>query len=326
MEPRIIDANPRQFGPSVAVGSMEFMRFLMDVDATLSDGVTSWRREGIERHPGSEIEGRGLFTNIDLEPHELIAVKSGRVVNEASVRQLTADGVLHGSQQQIGLNLFLIGLTEAEEDKNLVGYNHSCSPNAFFVWNQSRRDTFGTALLMSRQAIAAGQEITADYSVSHISNTHRFVCNCQSPDCRVLIQPRYDYLDPEFQEKYKGQFPDYVQELIDDLQTKPQEERDAILFSARFGEIVGRIAMLDGAITELEARPNQDDFTKQRTVKFTQLLTMNAAFLASHFPGVAENCGINMSNARSFQKSLTKRQAAVVAFAKNADDAVGWQA
>lgn len=325
MEARIIDANARQFSPQAAVGSMAFMRFLMEVDNTVADGFTSWRRDGVERRPGSEIEGRGLFATADFEPRELLVVKSGRAVNEAEVRQLTDDGILHRSQQQIGHDLFLVGLTADEEDKNLVGYNHSCSPNAFFIWNQSRRDMFGTALLISRVAISAGEEITTDYSVSHTSNTHRFVCNCQSPDCRVLIQPRYDYLDPDFQQRYEGEFPDYIQELIDGLTAKPPDERAAILFSARFGEAVGRITMLDGALTQLEAVADPDDFTTHRIGKFKQLLTMNAAFLASYYPGVAEDCGVNMSGARRFQRSIMKQQAAIVAFAKQADDTVGWQ-
>ncbi|HEY4963466.1 MAG TPA: SET domain-containing protein-lysine N-methyltransferase [Candidatus Saccharimonadales bacterium] len=324
MKPRIFDRSPRQFGPNMAVGSAEFMQFIMDVDQTIADGVTSWRRDGVERRDGSEIEGQGLFTTIDIEQHEILAVKGGRVVNEAEVRKLTAEGTLHGSQQQIGLDLFLVGLTEAEEDKNMIGYNHSCSPNAFFTWSLNNMSMFGTAFLVSRKAIPASQEITTDHSVSHVSKTHRFVCNCQSPDCRVIIQPRYDYLSPEFQKQYKGEFPVYIQELIDDLGKLSKNRRESVLYSARFGETVGKISMIDGEIRRLEGLASRDDVQTQRLERFRLALLMSSALLVGTYPGVAQACGIEIANAKQFQKSVTEKIDVVVGYARKADEEHGW--
>jgi len=142
MNPRIIDAGPRHFCPDVAVGSQEFLKFLSDVDSSLSYGYTGWRSDGVERCDGSVIEGQGLFATTDIEPGQLLAIKGGRIVNEDEVIKLSVENELHGSHQQIDMNLFLVGLGAEEEENNLIGYNHSCSPNARVVWDT--HNGFGT--------------------------------------------------------------------------------------------------------------------------------------------------------------------------------------
>jgi uncharacterized protein len=59
--------------------------------------------------------------------------------------------------------------------------NHSCDPN-LRIWVYKRH-----ILLMSRRAIAAGEELTYDYQFrpSMLRNT----CSCGSPKCRGSINP-----------------------------------------------------------------------------------------------------------------------------------------
>ena len=59
--------------------------------------------------------------------------------------------------------------------------NHSCDPNLRFrVWRRR-------VLLVSRRAIAAGEELTADYDLSRESGPE--VCRCGAVECRGLMNP-----------------------------------------------------------------------------------------------------------------------------------------
>lgn len=249
--PKILDKGARSFSESAVIiqGSPEFQRFLKEVDRAIANGYSCYRREKVERRAGSHIEGRGLFATANIDEGELIAVKAGRVVNEALVRQMTRESILHGSQQQIGRDEFLIGLDENEEDENLVGYNHSCDPNAYVHIDGSKQ----LAYVLARRDIAPGEEITTDYSVSHMSNTHRLLCRCGSPLCRGIVQPHYDFIKPGLQERYRGEFPEYIQYVIGAITALSEEERKQHLLAIEFGETAGKIVVLS------------DEIEKQRT-------------------------------------------------------------
>lgn len=196
--------------------------FLKAIEAGETDGISCWRSETVDRRDGSEIEGIGLFAAGDIPAGTLIAIKQGRVVGSMTIKD-NADAI-NGSHQQIGPNQFLAGITREEADKNLVGYNHSCNPNSRVVLIPGVH----LAFLVSRKDIKAGDEITADYSVSQMSDTHRmFMCQCGSDNCRGIIQPGWDWQDPNFQVRYPGEFPDYEQREIDEYNALTPERRQA---------------------------------------------------------------------------------------------------
>lgn len=105
--------------------------YLTRFDHRETDGVTCWRSDSVERRSGSQIEGVGLFATADIKPGDIIAIKPGHNVGRQTIKEKR--DIIKGSHQQIDKNSFLTGLTPEEVDKNLVGYNHSCDPNAKVV-------------------------------------------------------------------------------------------------------------------------------------------------------------------------------------------------
>jgi SET domain-containing protein len=165
--------------------------------------LKSWRAGSVERRAGG-IHGVGLFAVEDINKNDLLAVKAGKIVDEATVIEKAE--VINGSQHQIEKNLFITGLTPEEVDRTLIGYNHSCAPNAYIS---------GQIELRAMRDIKRGEEITVDYATIFMSDTQSFKCVCGSPACRHFIKPSVDYKNPELQKKYKGYFADYIQRAID---------------------------------------------------------------------------------------------------------------
>jgi SET domain-containing protein len=165
--------------------------------------LKSWRSRSVQRRGGS-LHDVGLFAIKDIKRGELLAVKAGRLVDEATVTKYS--DVISGSHIQVGSNLFLSGLTPEEVDNTLIGFNHSCSPNAYIS---------GQIELTAMKNIKAGEEITADYATFMTSDTQSFQCICGSPECRKLIEPSVDYKNPKFREKHRGYFASYIQREID---------------------------------------------------------------------------------------------------------------
>lgn len=204
--------------------STDAVEYLETFDRGETDGVTCWRSDLVTKKGGSKIEGVGLFAVEDIEPGKVIAIKPGHVVGVTVIKDNAE--IIRGSHQQIGLHQFLIGLTKEEVDRNLVGYNHSCSPNAKIVVIKD----VPLAFLLTKDPIQKDDEITVDYSVCHTSSTHRiFLCNCGSPECRGIINPGYDWMDEEFQKAHAAEFPYFIQEKIDRMNQMSEPERKAAL-------------------------------------------------------------------------------------------------
>ncbi|HVZ12235.1 MAG TPA: SET domain-containing protein-lysine N-methyltransferase [Patescibacteria group bacterium] len=184
-------------------------QFLEHHDMGLADQVTSWRDGRVARRFGSKIEGVGLIAHAPIPSGSIVAIKTGRVVSEAKVRDHM--DIINYSQQQIGPDQFLAGLTSDEVDRNLVGYNHSCDPNAEVILIP------GTTLAFIRttQIVETGEEVTIDYSLSHTSDTHKIdVCMCGADNCRGTIDPSKDWRDPEYRAKNYDLFAWYMKDSI----------------------------------------------------------------------------------------------------------------
>ncbi len=195
--------------PSVRL-SGDTIDFLHKFDNGKTDGITCWRVSSVERRSGSNIEGVGLFAVDQISVGTVLGIKQGHILSEAEVYK-NAD-VIKGSHQQIGPNEFLAGFLPEEVDRNLIGYNHSCDSNARIVVLKG----VPLAFLVANKPIEEGEEISTDYSVSTASNTHEILaCKCGSPKCRHVIKPATDWKRKEIQDLGAGDFPWFVQELID---------------------------------------------------------------------------------------------------------------
>lgn len=170
------------------------------------DQVSPWRSPLVERQPGSEIDGLGLFAISDIPAGTLVAIKQGHIRTKRWVklnRQL-----IRGTHQQVDIDGFLVGLTPDEVNKNLVGYNHSCEPNGRIIIPHGKK----LAYLVTKENVPLGDEITTDYSASMTSNVHIVIeCRCGKLSCRGTINPTRDWQNPVFSDEHRDDFPPYLQ-------------------------------------------------------------------------------------------------------------------
>jgi len=75
--------------------------------------------------------------------------------------------------------------------------NHSCSPNAGLRFADSG------VLLVAIRDIAAGDEITWDYSTTLAQSNWHMICQCRAPECRRVIG-NFATLSPERQEWFRA--------------------------------------------------------------------------------------------------------------------------
>jgi SET domain len=122
--------------------------------------------------------GRGLFTTETIREATRILPFSGRVLPTA---ELTDDLLA----MQVGPDEWLCSDGEQPDDCA----NHSCDPNAGF------RD--GQVALFALRDIAAGEEITWDYSTSIGWPGWSLDCRCGSPACRGTVRSWGELTDDE---------------------------------------------------------------------------------------------------------------------------------
>lgn len=86
--------------------------------------------------------------------------------------------------------------------------NHSCTPNA------GLRFTDQGVFLIATQNIAAGDEITWDYSTTLKQSNWHMICQCRSPECRRVIG-NFDTLPAERQQWYRARnlVPPYLHDV-----------------------------------------------------------------------------------------------------------------
>lgn len=164
-----------------------------------------WRSPKVIRRNGS-LEGEGLFALQAIKAGELLAVKTGHVVDESYIKGHQA--IIMGSHVQITDDLFFAPTTQEELTNTLIGYNHSCEPSAYIE----------IPVLKALRKIHPGEEITVDYATCFTSDTQEFDCSCKTPSCRKHIKPSQDWKNPSLQSKYKGYFASFIQEKINHLQ------------------------------------------------------------------------------------------------------------
>lgn len=217
-----------------------------------TDGMSCWRSAQVERREGSAIEGQGLFAVADIPEGRLVAIKSGKVVDTGTIKDHAE--TIKGSHQQIASHRFLAGLTPEDVDKNLVGYNHSCDPNARVVLVKD----VPLAFLVTRYPIQAGEEITADYSVSQMSDTHIMkVCQCGSEHCRKLVMPAWDWQDEALRAQYPGEIAWFIEEEVERRKNLPPELQQEQARADATYRSAETIHLVQTELNELAARKSE---------------------------------------------------------------------
>ena len=80
--------------------------------------------------------------------------------------------------------------------------NHSCDPNACEVFEGN------VAWLVTRRAIAAGEEVTCDYNIN-IANGTAWPCRCGAARCRGMVAGDFFLLPDEWQRDYRPLLADW---------------------------------------------------------------------------------------------------------------------
>ena len=161
-----------------------------------------WRSSMVERRKGG-VHGLSLFAVQPIPKNDLIAIKAGKILDEDFIMNHT--DIVQGSHMQLSDNFFIGPTTAQEHEDTLIGFNHSCEPNAYVQ---------GQVLLLAMRDIAAQEEVTVDYTTCYTSDTQEFNCLCGKPTCRKHIKPSVDWRDLELQQKYSGYFAYFVQSKI----------------------------------------------------------------------------------------------------------------
>ena len=147
------------------------------------------------------LSGRGVVALEDIAKDEIVAIKSGRIVNAEQLVKISAE--VGDFALQISDDLYLSPTSPEEIDDMSVFINHSCDPNVGFL---------GQIAYVAMRAIKAGEELCHDYSMER-SDDYFLDCHCGSPMCRHQVTGN-DWKLPELQESYGKYFSVYLYKKI----------------------------------------------------------------------------------------------------------------
>ena len=160
--------------------------------------LSSWISPRTVKGKSSSIHGLGFFAVAPLRRKELVGIKGGHIIDKATVYAHAA--IIRNSESQISEDLFIAPLTEDEFLESMMFMNHSCNPNCVII---------GDTLTIAWRDIAAGEELTFDYTTLQDSGLQSFVCSCGSLACRGRVAAD-DWKIPELQQKYGDYFTPYL--------------------------------------------------------------------------------------------------------------------
>ncbi len=149
----------------------------------------------------SPIQGRGLFATEKIDPGEIVAVKGGHIFDRETLNSVA--GRLGPAEIQIGEDLFIGPLDEADREGSMIFSNHSCAPNI---------GVKGQIVFVALREISQGEELTHDWAMTD-DDSYEMECRCGSADCRRRITGK-DWQKRELQEKYRGFMSWYLVEKI----------------------------------------------------------------------------------------------------------------
>lgn len=149
----------------------------------------------------SQIHGRGLFAKEAIAKGEIVCIKGGHIFNRETWREI--QHTLGPAEIQIGENLFIGPLTEAEREGSMIFSNHSCDPNI---------GVQGQIVFVAMRDIQAGEELTHDWATTD-DDDYEMACKCGAPNCRKVITGQ-DWRKKDLQEKYGNYISWYLSEKI----------------------------------------------------------------------------------------------------------------
>ena len=176
----------------------------------MSQSTTAYLTEKCEVRNRDVAGGKAVFAREFIEPGEVVAVWSGRLVSADELDELSEDIRRHTVQVEEAL--YLVSLT-ADEAPDYI--NHSCEPNSGLD---------GQITIIAMQAIHPGDEVTIDYAMCDGSPYDEFDCACGSSQCRGRVSGN-DWRDPLLWKRYAGHFSPYLQRRIAAFQAEQSPRR-----------------------------------------------------------------------------------------------------
>ncbi len=153
----------------------------------------------------SSIHGKGLFASQPFRVVEVVMVFGGTLFSKEDVAAGKAN---NRTLMQVDENLWLGD--PVDQPLGMAYFlNHSCDPN---LWIS------GGTKLTARREVAAGEEVTMDYS-THFADpswTMRDTCNCGSRNCRRIVTGR-DWEQKDLQHRYRSHFSPLLNKAISHL-------------------------------------------------------------------------------------------------------------
>ena len=123
----------------------------------------------------SRIEGKGLFTDSPIAARTKVGEYTGERISVRTARR----------RAKTREHVAIIELDDRHAIDESIGggpfqyINHSCKPNVFI------RIAYGRTEFYAKRDIAAGEEMTVDYGVSH--HDGHLPCQCKAEGCRDYI-------------------------------------------------------------------------------------------------------------------------------------------
>ena len=180
------------------------------------DHCTAYLTDKCEVQNRDVTGGKAVFARDVIEPGELIAVWSGRIVSADELDELSEQIRRHTVQVEEGLYLASYG---PDEGPDFI--NHSCEPNAGLD---------GQIAIVALTRVQPGEEVTIDYAMCDGSSYDEFDCACGSPICRGRVTGD-DWRNPVLWERYAGHFSPYLERRIKAL-TRRRFKRKRLVVAA----------------------------------------------------------------------------------------------
>jgi SET domain-containing protein len=152
------------------------------------------------RIEASKISGKGLISKELIHKGEIVAIKSGHIIDLKTFEE-KYEPIVGMSILQIDDNFVIGPITEDEIKDMVIFLNHSCNPNVGLR---------GEVTFVAMRDIDPGEEIVIDYALIQNNDDDPMVCNCQSPQCRKTITGK-DWQNKFLQEKYREYFSAFLQ-------------------------------------------------------------------------------------------------------------------
>ena len=173
--------------------------------------ILSWMNPKVRIGEARET-GKGLFALDSIGAGEIVVVAGGRIIQNSRIDD--ADNLPYSEHCfQIEKGFFLGPAdTELSELEGAFLMNHSCDPNC---------GVNGQISFVSMREIHPEEELTFDYAMTDAIYPGAefeevdFDCRCGSARCRKTIT-HMDWQRKELQDRYKGYFSMYVQDLINE--------------------------------------------------------------------------------------------------------------